>query len=51
MVEAYPATWVHGWESWPTVYLYFKYGKIIDTIVGKNKGYPKPEAYLEIPSY
>lgn len=51
MVEAYPATWDGDWGNWPTVYLYFKYGKIIDTIVGGNKGAPKPEAYLEIPSY
>jgi hypothetical protein len=51
LVETYPARWDAHYAKWPSVYLYFKDGKIQDVIRPQPEVDNNPKAYLDIPSY
>lgn len=51
LVEAYPTRWDAHYTKWPSVYLYFKDGKLQDVIHPHPEVDNRPKAYLDIPSY
>lgn len=47
LVEAYPARWDAHYAKWPSIYIYFRDGKIREVINPKSQD----DAHLDIPSY